>query len=214
MLEDRLGALESKLDALHDRLADRQAGRTWLERYAFLVTPVITLVVFFLGYGFKDRVDQDLRQKQYELTARQAVQTHLQSLASAGVTREQRIAMAIAIAEFGDLALRPLVRHLRAPGGENRAAAREGLLAVAELEPEATCKALIALVTTHAPSYPVWSHESVAGLLANLRCPGAAQALARLETDHLDRLNPGPDLLTGDIERARAAVRKAREHLE
>jgi hypothetical protein len=141
------------------------------------------------------------------------VQNHIQALAARGAQEPQLVAVAVALAEFGEVAVAPLVRHLRLPAEANRAAAMEGIRTAALLAREQTCSELGYLLERDRLDYPWWSQARAAELLADLRCQNAPTVLDRFEKGHLAALRSGGTLSQTELATLERAVREARERL-
>jgi hypothetical protein len=213
MAGGELEQIVTRLDALHAQVGKLQPARPWLERHAFLVAPMVTVVVFLLGFFLKDWVDQELRERQFRLSSAQAVQGHIQTLAAPGASGAERIAVAVALAEFGEVAVASLARHLRLREEASRGAAMEGLRTAGLIARERVCAELGYVLERDRLDYPWWSQASAAELLADLRCRDGAVVLARFAGAHLAAIRAAGTLSQSELASLERAVGEARERL-
>jgi hypothetical protein len=216
MEQDEVSQINAKLDKIQKELKKIQPSKAWPDRYMPLLTATLTaaftLIVFFVGYFWKDSVDQALHERQYRLSLGQAVQSHIQTLASTA-SQEQRVAVAVALAEFGDVAVAPLTRQLRVHVSSHRIAAEEGLRTVALLARSHACDELAHLLDRDRHDYRWWSQASAANLLAELRCPNGAAALEKFEENHVAELRASNTLISSELANLERAVGDARNRL-
>jgi hypothetical protein len=172
-----------------------QERKPFHERYAWIFGGLAwflggagSFAMFMLGYYLKDAVELDIKQRQLALSSAQAVQ---QLILQLGLQRaaDERTATAIALANFGDLAIPPLIYQLRLRDETDAEAGMEGLRAVGVIAGERTCAALADVLDKNVALYPSQSHQRGAKLLGDLHCKSGAKALQAYR-DYLHQLDP------------------------
>jgi hypothetical protein len=172
-LENRVAALESKVDALRPRTKDLwEKAQSLSGIFAALVTGAVGLYLTgVVNRGFEER---KLESANVEKMRELIVQLNKDKIEDT-----EAEAIGLTLGAFGEFAVPSLVAALGTNTSSRAAGARAGLLAASLTDKKAVCHALVSVLTNHSQRYTVLMHQRVVGLMGRIDCGPAAEDAMR-----------------------------------
>jgi hypothetical protein len=172
-VENRLTALESRVDALKPKTKD------FWEKAQSLSGITAALVTGIVGFYLTGVVNKGFEERKLETANVEKMRELIVQLNKDKIEDTEAEAIGLTLGAFGEFAVPSLIAALGTNTSSRAAGARAGLLAASLNDKVAVCRALVSVLANRSQRYTVLMHGRVVGLLGRIDCGAAADDTMR-----------------------------------